>query len=253
MNQIALSLHGLPKNAAAALAGAVCLAMSGLSAPAAADTILAFDLTPGSVLAGNASTPPSAFCATSSLCPGSPTYGLAVSEPLTGTVSFDLTDDTLSFDLTLTQNAAFGSLTLGAGSTFVATAQDVTVASTTKKGVTTYTFSPGATTDTVVANLLLPSGVTETANVPSMPGIECTATTASGSCSLTIGTPTSGTGTQSLVINDGGSSYNGVMSVSGNMAPVPLPAGVWLMLGGLGAILLTASRGRPAQPQGCAC
>jgi hypothetical protein len=230
-----------------AIAAATCLALSAVPRPASADTILTFDLISGSVLAGNPTTPPSAFCATGSLCPGSPAYGLAASEPLSGTVSFDLTKDTMSFDLTLAQNAAFGALTVDAGSTFVATSQGVTVGSTTKGGVTTYTFAPGST-DTVVTNLLLSAGFTATQNTPSMPGIECSATTRSGSCSLTIGTPTD-SGSGSLLINSGGTSYNGVLSVSANMTPVPLPASVWLVLGGLGTMLFTVSRRRSVGPQ----
>jgi hypothetical protein len=235
MNQVACWLSRSPGTFAAGLTGAAWFALSAVPQPASADTIVAFDLVSGSVLAGNSTNPPSAFCAPSSLCPSSPTYGLAVSEPLSGTVTLDLTTDTMSFDLTLTQNATFGGLTVDSGSSFIATNDSVTV----KKSGTTYSVSPGTTTDTVLANLLLSSGFTETQSSPSMPGIECSATAASGSCSLTIGTPTS-SGANSLLINGGGNSYNGVLSVSANLSAVPLPASVWLMLGGLGALLFMA-------------
>jgi hypothetical protein len=223
----------------AATAVAVCAALSAAPRTASADTILTYDLTSGSVLAGNATTPPSAFCLTGNLCPGTPAYGLATSEPLSGTVSFDLTKDTMSFDLTLSSAATFGSgPTVGSGSTLVATNQAITVGTSTNgKGVTTYTFSPGTAGDTVVANLLL-SGFTETQSSTSMPAIECSASSGStsGSCSLTMGVST-GSGSNALLINGGGTTYNGVLSVSANMTEVPLPGTAWLMLGAIGALL----------------
>lgn len=249
MSRIAFLLARTRSSSITAIAAAACAALSAAPRPASADTVLSYDLNTGSVLAGNATTPPSAFCLTGSLCPGSPTYGLGTSEPLSGTVSFDLTTDTMTFDLTLTQNASFGGLTVDSGSTLVATNQAITVGSSTNgKGVTTYSFSPG-TSDTVVATLLLSSGFTETQNSPTMPGIECSAASnsTSGSCSLTIGAPT-GSGSTSLLINGGGTAYNGVLSVSANLTEVPLPGSVWLMLGALGGLLYVVSRRRETSP-----
>jgi hypothetical protein len=225
------------KKVGVSILAAAVLASIALMAPrtAAADTILSFDLTSGSVLAGNPAVPVSAFCVTSSNCPGvSPPFSLSSSEPLSGTVSFDLTTGAMSFDLTLTQNAVFGGLTVDAGSTLVMNPQLVTFGTTVKNGVTTYNFSPGSFAETVTANLILPSGFTETAGTPTMPGIQCSATTATGSCSLLIGTPLTGLG--ALTIAQGGTSYNGVLSVGTNLTPVPLPPSVWLMLGGLGCL-----------------
>lgn len=216
---------------------------------AAADTVLNFSLGSGSVLAGNATTPPTAFCATSSGCPGTPTYGLSSNDPLTGTVSFDLTTDTMSFNLTLSQNATLGPIVLDAGSSFVGTSVWVDYSSTTsKKGVTTYDFSPGTgtqppgTTTSVTANLIPGSSFTVNDNQPAIPGIECSATSSgSGSCSLTIGT--SLPGANSLEVTTGGTGYNGVMSISANLVtPVPLPASGLLLVVGLTPLLAAAKR-----------
>jgi hypothetical protein len=228
--------------------GAVALACLAAFLPrfATADTVLTFNLGSGSVLAGSAANPPSAFCAETSLCPSTPTFGLATSEPLSGTVSFDVTNDTMSFDLTLTQNATFGSLTVDSGSTFVATSASVDVSTSGHGASTTYIFSPGATASTVATNLLLSSGFTETAAQPTMPGIECTGSQTGGSCSLLIGTALPGSG--ALQIAQGGTTYDGVLSISANLTPVPLPPSVALLLGGLGMCFL-AGRGRKALPR----
>jgi hypothetical protein len=76
-----------------------------------------------------------------------------------------------------------------------------------------------------------------------MPGIECSATTALGSCTLAIGTALPGSG--ALSIAQGATPYNGDLSISANLTPVPLPPSFWLMLGGLGCLGLM-SRGRGA-------
>ncbi|HEY2676577.1 MAG TPA: VPLPA-CTERM sorting domain-containing protein [Steroidobacteraceae bacterium] len=228
------------------LAGAVLASIASIAPrTAAADTILSFDLGGGSVLAGNPVVPVSAFCITTANCPGTaPPFSLGASEPLSGTVSFDVTTGAMSFDLSLTQNAVFGGLTVDEGSTFVMSPQLVTFGSTKKNGVTTYTFSPGTSAETVTANLILPSGFTETASTPTMPGIECSATPASGSCSLLIGTPL--TGAEALTVAQGATPYNGVLSISTNLTPVPLPASLWLMIGGLGCLVsMSRRRGAP--------
>jgi hypothetical protein len=229
------------------IVGAVALTVLAALLPrfAAADTVLAFNLGSGSVLAGSASNPPSAFCALTSNCPSTPTFGLSTSEPLAGTVSFDLTTDTMTFDLALTQNATFGSLTVYGGSSFAATSAAVDVSSSGHGAGTTYLFTPGATAATLSANLLLSSGFTETAAEPTIPGIECVASAAGGSCSLLIGTPLAGAG--ALQIAQGGTTYDGVMSISANLTPVPLPSSAMLMLGGLG---LLVARGRRAATPG---
>jgi len=232
-------------------AAALLCCSAAIPSLAAADTIETFNLGSGSVLAGNATTPPSAFCALASNCPSSPTYGLSASDPLIGSISFDVTTDKMTFDLVLTQNASFGSLTVGAGSSFVATAVNpvsVEVGSSTSGARTTYTIvaNPSAApTPTVQANLTLPSGVTETQNLPSIPGIECSAVTkggipTSGSCSLTLGTALSGPG--ALQIAQGGTTYDGVMSISANLVPVPLPPTGMLLIGGLFGLGAFAAR-----------
>ena len=211
---------------------------------ASADTILSFQLGSGSVLAGNASFPPTAFCVDTSSCPSTPTFALSASDPLCGTLSLDVTTDTLSFDLTLTQNATLGGLTLDAGSSLIANNMKVAVGSSTSKGVTTYTFAPGSPASDITANLLMNSPFTQTASQVSIPGIACSASAANGSCSLTIGNALSGA--NSLEISNGTTSYNGVLSISANLTPVPLPAAFGLFASGLGATLLGRLRRRSA-------
>jgi hypothetical protein len=136
-------------------------------------------------------------------------------------------------------------LVLPAGSTLVAAASapvSVSVSSSTKNGVTTDTVLPGSTS-AVTANLVLPSGFTQTADQPFISGIDCSITVGGGgSCGFVLGTPA--VGVNSLQITDGTSSYNGVLSVNANLAPVPLPAALPLMLSGFG-LLCAAARRRP--------
>jgi len=248
-------VHGM-RHLAVALIGLATL----LPRIVAADTILSFNLGSGSVLAGNATNPSSAFCGVASNCPTTPTFSLSTSEPLSGAVSFDLTNDTMSFDLTLTQDASFGSLTLFGGSSFVATSAGVDVSSSGSGASKTYIFSPSTTAATVAANLILSSGFTETAATPTIPGIECTGSQSGGSCSLLIGTPLAGPG--ALQIAQGGTTYDGVMSIAANLTPVPLPSSLVLLLGGLGALVLAATgrrtpgqrlAGRTSQLVGSSC
>jgi hypothetical protein len=215
-----------------------------LQSPAVADTILAYDLVASSSeLEGSTATPPpTAFCAATSNCPGTPTFALTTNDLLSGTLSFDLgsgSTGTMSFDLTLTQNATLGGVVINAGSTIVGNDVSVQYSSTTKKGVTTYTIAPG-TSSSVLVDLIPGSAYSVTADAPLIPGIECTATASSGSCIFTIGT--SQAAANSLEIIDGGSLYNGVLGVTTTLAPVPLPAGGLLLLSGLGPLLLKAKR-----------
>ena len=211
---------------------------------ASADTILNFNLGSGSVLAGNPTLAPTAFCLDTSSCPSTPAFALGASDPLSGTLSLDVTTDTLSFDLTLTQNASLGGLTLDAGSSLVASNMKVAVGSSTNKGVTTYTFAPGSPASDITANLLMNSPFTQISSQVSIPGIACSATSSSGSCSLTVGNALSGA--NSLEISNGATSYNGVLSVSANLTPVPLPAAFGLFASGLGATWLSRRRRRIA-------
>ncbi len=211
-----------------------------------ADTILTFDLSSGSNLAGSATGSPTAFCVAGTTCPGaSPAYTLGANVPLNGTVSIDTTNSTMTFDLSLTQNASFGGVTLNQGSSFVAQATDpisISISSSTsKKGVVTDTILPGTGTATALGTLLLSSGFTQTAGQPLVSGLDCLITVgAGGSCGLTLGADV--TGTNALQITNGSNTYDGVMSIGANLVAVPLPPGLWLMAGGMSGMLLTFRR-----------
>jgi len=222
---------------------ALVLTMVAATVPGAAlaDTILTYGLTSSSDLAGStASSPPTAFCIAGASCPGvSPSYSLAVNEPLTGTISIDTTNSTMTFDLTLAGNAAFGGgLTLNQNSTFDTTAP-ISVSITSNKGVDT--ILPGSGTATALGTLLLTSGFNQTEGQAIISGLDCSITAGTGgSCGFVLGTPVSGT--NALQISDGTNLYNGVMSISANLTPVPLPPSLWLLAGGTGCLLLMRRR-----------
>lgn len=73
---------------------------------------------------------------------------------------------------------------------------------------------------------------------------KCTGSQTGGSCSLLIGTPLAGSG--ALQITQGGTTYDGVMSLGANLTPVPLPASLLLLLGGLGTCFIAAGGPRVA-------
>jgi hypothetical protein len=224
------------------------LALAGVAAliPGAvlADTVLTYNLNSSSDLAASGSTP-SAFCTAGTACPGgTPAFALTQNVPLSGTISIDLTNSTMSFDLTLTQNASFGNgLTLDTGSSFVAsTASPVSVgiSSSTKKGVTTDTVLSGSTS-TALGTLLLSSGFTQTQGQGIVSSLDCSVIVGgAGTCGFVIGTPVSGT--DALQISNGTTPYDGVMSISANMTPVPLPSSIWLMLAAAGGLLFRRPR-----------
>jgi len=227
--------------------GRSLLALAGIAAlaPGAvlADTILTYTLNSSSDLAGSGATP-SGFCALGVPCPSTPTFSLTQNAPLSGTISIDLTNSTMTFDLTLAQNASFGGgLTLDAGSSFVAsTASPVSVliSSSTKKGVTTDTLLAGSTS-TALGTLLLSSGFSQTESQGIVSGLSCSVIVGgAGTCGFVIGTPVSGN--EALQITSGGTAYDGVMSINANMAPVPLPSTIWLMLAGGGGLLFRRQR-----------
>lgn len=220
---------------------------------AQADTVYTFNLTSTSDLAGAASGSPSGFCTPSAECPTDATYALGANVPVTGTVSFDTTTSEMTFDLVLGQNATFsssssGSLTLDAGSSFDADSSvsgsapvGVSITSKTTKGVTTYTALPGSGTYTVLSTLVLPSGTSQSANEPIISGLDCSFTAGStGTCGFVLGTPDTGA-TNILQVNNG-ATYDGVLSFNLNMTPVPLPASLWLMSGGLCGLMLFKRR-----------
>ncbi len=234
---------------AAGLRGAV-LALTGLAVAvpgaAFADTILNFTLSSSSDLAGSTTGSPTTFCLDGAPCPTSAPYALTTNDPMSGTLSIDVTTQTMTFTLGLAQSAAFGgALTLDNSTTFsTPSAIGVTVSPKTKSGVTTYTVLPGSGTDTALGTLglSLSPGFTQTENLPILSGLDCSVTSAGGTCGFVLGTPISGT--NALQVSDGTSLYDGIMSINANLVPVPLPPSVWLMVVGAGCLLLIRRRAR---------
>jgi len=215
---------------------AAALAVTAVPGAANADTVYTYELVPNSIVAGSATGSPSAFCAVGNACPSTPAFSLGANVPLTGSISVDATTSTMTFDLTLAQNAAFGSLTVLQGSTFIAPASSpigVSITTKTSQGVTTATVLPGSTASVISANLLLGAGFTQTEGQPILSGLDCSVIVGgSGSCAFLLGTPVNGA--NALQVASSGADYNGVLSISANLVPVPLPPSLWLMLAGLG-------------------
>jgi hypothetical protein len=220
---------------------ALAVAATAVAFPGAAfaDTVYTFNLTSGSDVAGNpaASPPPSAFCLTTVGCPSTPTYTLGADVGLTGTVSIDTTTSTMSYDLTMA-SASFGALSLAGGSTFVASGVGADVTQSGKN----ITVIPGTGTDIITATLAFPSGssFSQTLFQPIMSSIECSLNSGTGgSCGFLVGTPAN---TSNALQITNGTVYDGVLSMSADLTPVPLPASAWLMIGGLGCLMLLRRR-----------
>ncbi|MGO9933012.1 MAG: VPLPA-CTERM sorting domain-containing protein [Steroidobacteraceae bacterium] len=216
-----------------------------------ADTVVTLGTGAGSDLAtgtpGSATT--SAFCLLpNTSCPNTATttLNLGASDPVSGTFSYDSTNNTLSFKLTLAANASFASsgssVNLLAGTSF--SASDIAMTATTKGKTVSLAetgYEYGSTTPaTVAVNLMTPAGVSVIADQPLLSGLTCSITSGtSGECGFLLN---GSTGANSLQIGSGGYQYNAAFDFNANLTAVPLPPSVWLMMGGLGCLLTMRRR-----------
>ncbi|HTY92655.1 MAG TPA: hypothetical protein VMC02_02130 [Steroidobacteraceae bacterium] len=168
-------------------------------------------------------------------CPATPVFGdtqlpLSGTDPVTGSFTYDAADNLLSFSLTLSQDVTFTDGThsevLQAGSIFSASNLTVSVP-TPGDPAGTVTGSGG----TASASLLINSAVIPGNGSVLVQSISCT-TLGSGQCGVQLG----GTGGGLNVGSVAGTPYVGDLVINVNVSPVPLPAGLPLLLSGLGAI-----------------
>jgi hypothetical protein len=227
--------HVVPTACVALLAGAVALPSQVL-----ADTVYQFNLGSGSIIAsGNPST--SAFCTVGSACPGtSPADPLSANDPLSGTVTYDATTGTVAYDLSLTANASFGSIVIEQNSQLAASGLAVSATTRSNGSITLLENGSGAGNEKDVLSFNV--GTTLIQDAPIISGLQCsfTAGFGGGTCGFLL-SPTS---TSALAVSNGGTTYDGALSINAvGLTPVPLPASIWLLLGGFGALGLLLRRG----------
>lgn len=214
-----------PALSTATLAG--CALMLGLAA--GPDTVRAatiLNVTGGPGIDGS-----SALCPTGNFlgCPSSPDLLLANrTNPVTGSFDYDSNTGQLSFALTLAEDVSFtggaGSETLAAGSTF--SASDIWVQ---PSGGSVFGSTQASGHSPVYASAVLGIGGS-TLTDPSVYISSISCTLGPGQCGVTLGAATAG----GLGVGPvGGQPYVGNLTFNVNVAPVPLPATLGMLLSGL--------------------
>ena len=172
------------------------------------------------------------ICASGSLCPGTPTYSLVGTAPVTGSFTFDPIGLTASFTLTLTADASFGGVSILAGSTFSATGVPVI---TVPLGTGIEIVQSGSATGTVSPFLLSPI-FPIVAQTPAVSSLTCSIGTGSDQCGVSLGP-------SGLTFSQPGGNLDTFVTFNVN---VPEPASLSLVGAGI-AILLVTGRRRPYQ------
>jgi hypothetical protein len=247
--------NGLAPNRAGRLVGALALLLGVAAAPQVSRASQVIAITPGAGTALDVGS----LCLTSSLLcngPGTNATDVDLSTPYAGiTGQFvytptSATTGTMSFMITLAANATFGSgtslQTMDKGSTFTATGINVSFSQTgSGMNLSDNIAEIGQATGT--ASISFASGLSVIAEMPTITNLNCSYTAKGGLCGVNLGgssTPVS-TGLQF-----GGTAanpqYNGYLGFDAQVTPVPLPASVWLLLGGLGCFGLMSRRRAPA-------
>jgi hypothetical protein len=231
---------GAARNSAPITCAFLLASVAALPGVASADTVYEFNLGAGSIIAAG-SPSASAFCTVGSACPGTaPADPLSANDPLTGTITYDATTGTVSYDLSLTANANFGSIVIDQSSQLIASGLAVSATTQKSGSITLLETGSGAGNESDV--LSFNSGTTLVQDAPIISGLQCSISSGfkSGSCGFLL-SPTS---TAALAVSNGGTTYDGALSVNvQGLTPVPLPASLWLLLSGFGALGLLRKRG----------
>lgn len=178
---------------------------------------------------------------TSTLCPGN-SSDLNLAQPFAGLAGdfiytpLTAASGTMSFTLTLSSNATFGSQIMLAGSSFTVSNVDVTESvSGGVESITQTSQTTGAIVST--AHVTFASGLQAIQNTPFVSNLNCLFAASGGECGVSLG----GSVASGLQFgpdpSNGGGSYNAALTFDANITPVPLPAGIWLMLSGMGFLI----------------
>jgi hypothetical protein len=199
------------------------------------------DVTGGGLDAGG-------LCAIGAICPSNPIDGYTYSSggAVSGSLDFNSSTDTADFTFTLTTNTYFGGEELAAGSTFAATGISVTVTPGTHGTETISLATPSTDASATNVNFVSPAlGVT--ANAPLLSALTCSLTSTGGQCGVSLGSVNGAA--NSLLLSDGSNNdYNAYLTFNVNVAPVPIPAALPLLLSGVAGFAAWARRRRPAAP-----
>jgi hypothetical protein len=173
-------------------------------------------------------------------CPGTPDLALGgTTNPLSGSFTYNPTLNELSFDLTLTQAVTFsgsgGSETFEPGTTFTAT--DVVVSAPTGSGGTV-SASDVAGGAAATLYYVTSSSSTQQQLVDSsifLASLSCQTLGASRQCGVILGEA----GSNELAAGPvSGENYGGVLDLNVSVNVVPLPGAVWLLISGLGGLIV---------------
>jgi hypothetical protein len=174
-----------------------------------------------------------ALCALGAICPSNPSNGFAYTSggAVTGTLDYNGATDTADFIFTLSANTFFGTEELMAGSTFSATAIPVTIAAGTHGTETIALGSPPVNGTTSNVNFISPT-LSVIENNPSLSALACTLSGTGGQCGVSLGS-VNGAGNALELVDPSNNEYNAYLTFNVNVIPVPLPAGLPLLLSGL--------------------
>jgi hypothetical protein len=190
-----------------------------------------------------------ALCALNSNCPSTPSNGWSYSSggAVSGSFTYNSGSNSVDFNLTLTAPVFFGTQELMAGS-FSATGVPVSVS--TSGGIQTISelIAPAVNGSTSGLTFSNPS-LSVLQNSPLVSGLLCQISATSGTCGVSLGSPSGTSPSSMLELSDASNNkYNGffTFNVSVKPTPVPLPASALLLLSGLGGLGLMARRRRIA-------
>jgi hypothetical protein len=184
------------------------------------------------------------LCAIGAICPANPIdgYGYSSGGAVSGSVDFNSSTDTADFRFALTTDTYFGGEELAAGSIFSANGISVTVTPGTHETETISLATPPTDASSTNVNFLSPAlGVTE--NNPLLSALTCTLTSTGGQCGVSLGS-VNGAANSLLLVDGNNNAYNAYLTFNVNVAPVPIPAALPLLLSGVAGLGALARRRR---------